>query len=181
RDFASESLDADTASGAVFQTAPLPKIRVMTQVGTPTQICGSGYYSHYNLQFPKAHYPNPMVWSNKLGEIQFTNMGWLSSILRMLTPIAVEHGGQILRESLKSRASQSQAESAQKDDALQQLASELDQVKAYAAQLRSDVEALNAAIAAREERLRKWLLLLVIWNVVMTLMLVLVLVFAWRR
>ena len=99
----------------------------------------------------------------------------------MLTPIAVEHGGQILRESLKSRASQSQAESAQKDDALQQLASDLDQVKAYAAQLRSDVEALNTAIAAREERLRKWLLGLVIWNVVMTLMLVLVLVFAWRR
>ena len=25
-------------------------------------------------------------------------MGWLSSILRMLAPIAVEHGGQVLRE-----------------------------------------------------------------------------------
>ncbi len=120
-----------------------------------------------------------IVWSNKLGEIQTTNMGWLSSILRMLTPIAVEHGGQILRDSLKSRTSQSQAESAK--DGLQQLASDLDQVKAYTAQLRSDVEALNTAIAAREERLRKWLLALIIWNVVMTLGLVLILVFALRR
>jgi hypothetical protein len=106
-------------------------------------------------------------------------MGWLSSILRMLTPIAVEHGGQILRDSLKSRASQSQAESAK--DGIQQLASDLDQVKSFAAQLRSDVEALNASIAAREERLRKWLLALLIWNVVMTVGLVLALVFAFRH
>ncbi len=106
-------------------------------------------------------------------------MGWLSSILRMLTPIAVEHGGQILRDSLKSRASQSQAENAK--DGFQQLASDLDQIKAYTAQLRSDVEVLNTAIAAREERLRKWLLALIIWNVVMTLGLVLALVFALRH
>ena len=106
-------------------------------------------------------------------------MGWLSSILRMLTPIAVEHGGQILRDSLKSRASQSQAENAK--DGIQQLASDLDQIRAYTAQLRSDVEVLNTAIAAREERLRKWLLALIIWNVVMTLGLVLALVFALRH
>lgn len=99
----------------------------------------------------------------------------------MLTPIAVEHGGQILRESLKSRTAQNQTETAQRDGALQQLASDLDQVKAYAEQLRSDVEALNTAIAAREERLRKWLLGLLLWNVAMTLALVLVVVFAWRH
>jgi hypothetical protein len=92
----------------------------------------------------------------------------------------VEHGGQVLRESLKSRASRSQSESA-KDDGMQQLASDLDQVKVFAAQLRSDVEALNTAIAAREERLRKWLLGLLIWNVVMTLGLVIALVLAWRH
>ena len=106
-------------------------------------------------------------------------MGWLTSILRMLAPIAVEHGGQVLRESLKSRTSQSQAQTA--SDSIQQLSSELDQVKSYASQLRSDVEALNTAIAAREERLRKWLLALLIWNVVMTLGLVLALVFALRH
>ena len=106
-------------------------------------------------------------------------MGWLSSILRMLAPIAVEHGGQVLRESLKSRASQNQAQSTA--DSVQLLASDLDQVKAFASQLRSDVEALNAAIATREERLRKWLLALLIWNVVLTLGLVLTLVFALRH
>jgi hypothetical protein len=107
-------------------------------------------------------------------------MGWLSSILRVLAPIAVEHGGQVLRDSLKSRTSQTQSGSA-KDDGLQQLASDLDQVKAFSAQLRSDVEALNTAIAAREERLRKWLLALLLWNIAMTLALVLVVVFAWRH
>lgn len=97
----------------------------------------------------------------------------------MLAPIAVEHGGQVLRESLKSRASQNQAQSTA--DSVQLLASDLDQVKAFASQLRSDVEALNAAIATREERLRKWLLALLIWNVVLTLGLVLTLVFALRH
>jgi len=106
-------------------------------------------------------------------------MGWLSSILRMLAPIAVEHGGQVLRETLKSRTSQGQTQTA--EGSIQQLASDLDQVKAYTALLRSDVEALNTAIAAREERLRKWLLALLIWNVVMTLGLVLVLVFTLRH
>src|SRR5262249_25836576 len=107
-------------------------------------------------------------------------MGWLTSILRLLAPIAVEHGGQVLRESLKSRASQSQAQ-ADAADTVQQLASDLDQVKAYASQLRSDVEALNSAVAAREEALRKWFLALLIWNVVLTLGLVLALVFALRH
>jgi len=97
----------------------------------------------------------------------------------MLAPIAVEHGGQVLRESLKSRASQSQTQTAA--DSIQQLASDLDQAKAYVALLRSDVDALNTAVAAREERLRKWLLALVVWNVVLTLGLVLALVFALRH
>jgi hypothetical protein len=107
-------------------------------------------------------------------------MGWLSSILRVLAPIAVEHGGQVLRDSLKSRTAQGQTGSA-KDDGLHQLASDLDQVKAFAAQLRSDVEALNTAVAAREERLRKWLLALLLWNAALTLGLVVVLVFALRH
>lgn len=106
-------------------------------------------------------------------------MGWLSSILRVLAPIAVEHGGQVLRDSLKSRGAQTTTQGA--SDSLQQLASDLDQVKTYAAQLRSDVEALNGAIAAREERLRKWLLALIVWNVVVTLGLVVVLVLALRH
>ena len=107
-------------------------------------------------------------------------MGWLSSILRALAPIAVEHGGQVLRDSLKARAAQNQAQPSG-PDVIQQVASDVEQLKAYSLQLKSDIETLNAAIAAREERMRKWLLALLIWNAVMTIVLVLVAVFAFRH
>jgi len=81
-------------------------------------------------------------------------MGWLSSILRALAPIAVEHGGQVLRDSLKARAGQSPGQTqAAAPDAIQQLASDVDQLKTYALQLKSDLDILNAAVAAREDRL----------------------------
>ena len=110
-------------------------------------------------------------------------MGWLSSILRMLAPIAVEHGGQVLRDSLRSRAAQSQgqAQAQAAPDPLLQLAADVDQLKAYALQLKADLDLLNTAIAAREERLRKWLLALLVWNILMTLGLALLAVLALRR
>ena len=110
-------------------------------------------------------------------------MGWLSSILRALAPIAVEHGSQVLRDSLRSRAAQAQAatETPAVPDFIQQLGSDVDQLKRYAMQLRSDLDTLNSATAAREERLRKWLLALVIWNAVITLGLAVLAVFALRH
>jgi len=110
-------------------------------------------------------------------------MGWLSSILRALAPIAVEHGSQVLRDSLRSRAVQAQAatETSAGPDLIQQLAGDVDQLKRYAMQLKSDFEALNAATAAREERLRKWLLALVIWNSVIMVGVVLLAVFGLRH
>jgi hypothetical protein len=108
-------------------------------------------------------------------------MGWLSSVLRMLAPIAVEHGGQVLRDSLRSRAAQAQAQAPTGPDPVQQLAADVDQLKAYALQLKSDFDLLNHAIAEREEKLRRWLLLLLGWNIVMTLGLVVLAVFAWRH
>ena len=107
-------------------------------------------------------------------------MGWLSSILRALAPIAVEHGGQVLRDSLKARTAQNQAQPSA-PDVVQQLASDVEQLKAYALQLKSDLEILNAAIAAREERLRRWLLALVVWNIVMTVGLLVLAVLALRH
>ncbi len=107
-------------------------------------------------------------------------MGWLSSILRALAPIAVEHGGQVLRDSFKARTAQNQS-SAAGPDAVAELASDLEQLKAYAVQLKSDLEILNAGIAAREERLRRWLLALVIWNAVITVALVVIAVLALRH
>ena len=110
-------------------------------------------------------------------------MGWLSSILRMLAPIAVEHGGQALRESFKARAAQgrAQAGAASGPDPLQLLAADVDQLKSYVLQLKSDLETLNNVAAEREERLRRWLLALLVWNIVMTLGLVVLAVFALRR
>jgi hypothetical protein len=108
-------------------------------------------------------------------------MGWLSSVLRMLAPIAVEHGGQVLRDSLRSRAAAQQAQAPTGPDPVQQLAADVDQLKAYALQLKSDFDLLNQTIAEREEKLRRWLLLLLGWNIVMTLGLVVLAVFALRR
>ena len=109
-------------------------------------------------------------------------MGWLTSILRVLAPIAVEHGGQVLREQFRSRTAQSQGPAeAPGPDPLQLLAADVDQLKGYALQLKSDLEILNQGIAAREDRLRKWLLALLVWNVVLTVALVLVAVFALRH
>ena len=98
-------------------------------------------------------------------------MGWLSSILRMLAPIAVEHGGNVLRDSLRARAGQGQAQPAPPSgpDPLQLLAADVDQIKGYVVQLKSDLETLNNVAAEREERLRRWLLALVVWNILMTI------------
>ncbi|HEX9254901.1 MAG TPA: hypothetical protein VF938_05125, partial [Candidatus Angelobacter sp.] len=110
-------------------------------------------------------------------------MGWLTSILRMLAPIAVEHGGQALRESFRARAAQAKAQpdALAGPDPLQLLAADVDQLKGYVLQLKSDLETLNNVAAEREERLRRWLLALLVWNIVMTLGLVVLAVFALRH
>jgi hypothetical protein len=106
-------------------------------------------------------------------------MGWLSFILQALAPIAVEHGGKALRDSMKSRAAQPKALPA--PDPLQLLSADVDQLKGYAAQLKSDLDVLNQAVAAREEKLRKWLLALLLWNIAMTAGLIALAVFYRHR
>ena len=110
-------------------------------------------------------------------------MGWLGSILRMLAPIAVEHGGNVLRDSMRARAAQGQAQQGAPPgpDPLQLLAADVDQIKGYVLQLKSDLETLNNVAAGREERLRRWLLALLVWNIVMTVGLVVVAVVALRH
>jgi hypothetical protein len=129
----------------------------------------------------------PLLWSNGLGtkcahakRFLIEPMSWLSSILRVLAPIAVEHGGQVLRDSFKSRTAQGQAPPAGPDP-LQLLATDVDQLKAYSLELKAEIETLNIAIAAREERLRKWLLALLIWNAMMTLGVIVLAVVALRH
>lgn len=109
-------------------------------------------------------------------------MGWLSSILRMLAPIAVEHGGNVLRDSLKARAqAQTQTGAPSGPDPVQLLAADVDQIKSYVLQLKSDLETLNNVAAGREERLRRWLLALLVWNILLTIGLVVFAVVALRH
>lgn len=98
-------------------------------------------------------------------------MGWLGSILRMLAPIAVEHGGNVLRDSMRARAAQGQTQSGTPSgpDPVQLLAADVDQIKGYVLQLKSDLETLNNVAAGREERLRRWLLALLVWNILLTI------------
>ena len=101
----------------------------------------------------------------------------------MLAPIAVEHGGNVLRESLKARAAQGQAQpgTASGPDPVQLLAADVDQLKGYVLQLKSDLETLNNVAAGREERLRRWLLALLVWNILLTIGLVVFAVVALRH
>ena len=101
----------------------------------------------------------------------------------MLAPIAVEHGGQVLRDQFRARAAQGQAQpgTPPRPDPLQLLAADVDQIKGYVLQLKSDLETLNNVAAGREERLRRWLLGLLAWNIVMTIGLVVIAVVALRH
>jgi hypothetical protein len=101
----------------------------------------------------------------------------------MLAPIAVEHGGQVLRESLKARAAQGQAQQGASagPDPVHLLAADVDQIKGYVLQLKSDLEMLNNVAAGREERLRRWLLALLVWNILLTIGLAIFAVVALRH
>jgi hypothetical protein len=110
-------------------------------------------------------------------------MGFLATILRALAPIALEHGTPLLRDWWKARAAQPKTA----PDTFQQLAGDIEQLKSHAEQVDSNLGALNAnlerlndGLTAREERLRRWLLVLAIWNVVTTLGLLLE-AFAFRK
>lgn len=98
-------------------------------------------------------------------------MGFLASILRALGPLALEHGTPMLRDWWKGRTQQKA-----KTDPFQQLAIELDQLRVHAEQVDSalstlsgNLEKLNDGLTAREEKMRKALLTLFIWNTVLTL------------
>jgi hypothetical protein len=101
----------------------------------------------------------------------------------MLAPIAVEHGGQVLRDQFRARTAQQQAQPGTPSgpDPVQLLAADVDQLKGYVLQLKSDLEMLNNVAAGREERLRRWLVGLLAWNIVMTIGLVVLAVIALRH
>jgi hypothetical protein len=110
-------------------------------------------------------------------------MAFFASVLRALAPLALEHGTPVLRNWWNSRRGQQP-----KMDPIQQLAGDVDQLKTHAEQvdlnldaLNANLEKLNSGLTAREEKMRKWLLVLLIWNIVMTVGLVLLAVLFLRR
>jgi hypothetical protein len=104
-------------------------------------------------------------------------MGFLAWIGQTLAPIVLEHGAPMLRDWWKGRVAQPKS----KTDQFQQLASNVEQIKTQLDVLNSDLDALNNGFTAREEKLRRWVLTLLIWNVAITSGLLLVAVFAFRR
>ena len=83
----------------------------------------------------------------------------------------------------RARAAQGQAQAGTSSgpDPVQLLAADVDQIKGYVLQLKSDLETLNNVAAGREERLRRWLLALLVWNIILTIGLVVFAVVALRR
>lgn len=109
-------------------------------------------------------------------------MAFLGSILRALAPLALEHGTPMLRDWWKARAGQTRI------DPSQQMAADVDQLKAHAGQvdatldaLNTNLEKLNSGLTAREERQRKWLLALCFWNIALTVTVVVLAAFAIRH
>ena len=99
-------------------------------------------------------------------------MGFLASIGRAVGPIALEHGSTMVRVWWKGRSKQT--------DQFQQVANELDLLRQHAARVDADLDALNNAFTVRENKLRKWILGLLLWNVVLTSGFVLAVVFLHR-
>lgn len=99
-------------------------------------------------------------------------VGWLG---RALGPIVLEHSLPMLRDWWKTRQAGPKAEQ------LQQMARDVEQLKLHAEQVAVDLELLNKGFAEREDRLRRWVLALLIWNIVISGALLLLAVFALRR
>lgn len=95
-------------------------------------------------------------------------MGLLSWIGRTVVPIVLEHSAPIVRDWWKARAGQSKPQI----DHVQQLEDAVEQLRQHATRMDSNLDALNSAFAANEDRLRRWVLTLLIWNIVITLLLV---------
>ena len=104
-------------------------------------------------------------------------MGFLSWIGRTLAPIVLEHGAPILRDWWKARTGQNKP----KTDPVQELADAVEQLRQHAARVDSDLDALNNAFTTNEEKLRKWVLTLLIWNSITTLAVIVLALFVVRH
>lgn len=103
-------------------------------------------------------------------------MGFVGWIGRALGPIVLEHSLPMLRDWWKTRLGQPK-----QGQQIEQLASDMEQLKTHAAQLATDLDLLNRGFTEREEKLRKWVLILLIWNIAISVSVALLAIFALRR
>lgn len=98
--------------------------------------------------------------------------GFLSTILRMLAPIAVEHGGQVLRDRYKARLQTRQEPETIEVDRVQQVADDVSLLRGAVAELKSATDLIAGDLTRRIDRQRAWIIALVAWSAVITIALV---------
>ena len=98
--------------------------------------------------------------------------GFLSTILRMLAPIAVEHGGQVLRERYKSRTQTRSEPEALEVDRVQQVADDVSLLRGAVAEIKSEADLQVSDLTRRIDRQRVWIIALVAWNAVIAIALI---------
>jgi hypothetical protein len=90
----------------------------------------------------------------------------------MLAPIAVEHGGQVLRDRIKSGAAARRAPQLVEVDRIQQVADDVELLRGATAELKAELDLIARGLEVRADRQRAWIMALVAWNVVLTIALI---------
>jgi len=98
--------------------------------------------------------------------------GFLSTLLRMLAPIAVEHGGQVLRDRLKAGSGANKTPQLIDVDRIQQVADHVEILRGATAELKAEMELIASDLEERARRQRAWIIALVAWNVSLTIALI---------
>jgi hypothetical protein len=95
--------------------------------------------------------------------------GFLSTLLRMLAPIAVEHGGQVLRDRLKTGSAGNRTPQLIEVDRVQQVADQVELLRGATAELKAELDLIASDLEQRASRQRGWIIALVVWNVTLTI------------
>lgn len=106
--------------------------------------------------------------------------GFLSALLRFLAPIAVEHGGKVLHEQIKSRSTRKTPQLVEVDR-IQQVAANVELLRGATAEIKADLDRITGDLEFRANRQRAWIIVLVGWNVALTIALVVTVVLLRRH
>ena len=94
--------------------------------------------------------------------------GLLSFVLRALAPIAVEHGGQVLRDRVRARIASGKTPPQLEVDRLQQVAEDVQILREALGEIKAEMDDVTAELAGRANLQRTWIIVMLAWNVVVT-------------